>query len=83
MFIENKFIKIQLIYALFGQFSIKTNFYYCSSYCMFIFYFMLFSKTFHLMKGSEIFDKIRIWLALKQVQSILLGKYGIKTLDPR
>ncbi|CAF4654032.1 unnamed protein product, partial [Rotaria socialis] len=23
-----------------------------------------------------------VWLALKQVETILLGKYGIKTLDP-
>src|SRR5690349_20392524 len=28
------------------------------------------------------FNKTHIWLALKQVESILLGKYGIKTLDP-
>ena len=29
------------------------------------------------------FNKTNIWLALKQVETILLGKYGIKTLDPR
>jgi len=29
------------------------------------------------------FNTIHIWLALKQVESIPLGKYGIKTLDPR
>ncbi|CAF4409148.1 unnamed protein product [Adineta steineri] len=28
------------------------------------------------------FDKTHIWLALNQVELILLGKYGIKTLDP-
>jgi glycogen debranching enzyme len=29
------------------------------------------------------FNKNHIWLALQQVESTLLGKYGIKTLDPR
>jgi glycogen debranching enzyme len=28
------------------------------------------------------FDKTHIWLALQQVESVLLGKYGVKTLDP-
>ncbi|UJR24125.1 hypothetical protein I4U23_027092 [Adineta vaga] len=32
--------------------------------------------------APEMFDKTHIWLALKQVEQILLGKYGIKTLDP-
>jgi glycogen debranching enzyme len=36
-----------------------------------------------IVKAPEMFDKTHIWLALKQVESILLGKYGIKTLDPR
>jgi glycogen debranching enzyme len=35
------------------------------------------------LKAPEMFDKTHIWLALKQVETILLGKYGIKTLDPR
>jgi hypothetical protein len=29
------------------------------------------------------FNTTHIWLALKQVESITLEKYGIKTLDPR
>ncbi|CAF2153377.1 unnamed protein product [Rotaria magnacalcarata] len=33
--------------------------------------------------APEMFNKTNIWLALKQVETILLGKYGIKTLDPR
>ncbi|CAF4140077.1 unnamed protein product, partial [Rotaria sordida] len=32
--------------------------------------------------APEMFDKNHIWLALKQVETILLEKYGIKTLDP-
>ncbi|CAF2912762.1 unnamed protein product [Rotaria sp. Silwood2] len=32
--------------------------------------------------APEMFNKTHIWLALKQVETILLGKYGIKTLDP-
>ncbi|CAF3842347.1 unnamed protein product [Rotaria sp. Silwood1] len=32
--------------------------------------------------APEMFDKTHIWLALKQAETILLGKYGIKTLDP-
>jgi len=32
--------------------------------------------------APEMFDKNHIWLALNQVESILLGRYGIKTLDP-
>ncbi|CAF4096790.1 unnamed protein product, partial [Rotaria magnacalcarata] len=32
--------------------------------------------------APEMFNKTNIWLALKQVETILLGKYGIKTLDP-
>ena len=33
--------------------------------------------------APEMFDKKHIWAALEQVEQILLGKYGIKTLDPR
>lgn len=29
------------------------------------------------------FDKTHVWLALEQVEAVLLGKYGMKTLDPR
>ncbi|CAF3932255.1 unnamed protein product [Rotaria sordida] len=32
--------------------------------------------------APEMFNKTHIWLALKQAERILLGKYGIKTLDP-
>ncbi|CAF1046004.1 unnamed protein product [Adineta steineri] len=32
--------------------------------------------------APEMFDKNHIWLALNQVELILLGKYGVKTLDP-
>ncbi|CAF1417753.1 unnamed protein product, partial [Adineta ricciae] len=32
--------------------------------------------------APEMFDKTHIWLALKQVETILLGPYGVKTLDP-
>lgn len=32
--------------------------------------------------APDMFDKTHIWSALKQVESILLGKYGMKTLDP-
>ena len=34
-------------------------------------------------QAPDMFDKTHIWSALKQVESILLGKYGMKTLDPR
>jgi len=45
--------------------------------------FRLFSNEILFWKAPEMFDKTHIWLALKQVELILLGKYGIKTLDPR
>jgi len=32
--------------------------------------------------SPEMFDKTHIWSALKQAEEILLGRYGIKTLDP-
>ncbi|CAF1175151.1 unnamed protein product, partial [Adineta ricciae] len=32
--------------------------------------------------APQMFEKTHIWLALQQVEQILLGKYGIKTLDP-
>lgn len=32
--------------------------------------------------APEMFNKDHIWLCLKQFDEILLGKYGIKTLDP-
>jgi glycogen debranching enzyme len=31
--------------------------------------------------APEMFDKDHIWLALKQAELLLLGKYGMKTLD--
>lgn len=34
-------------------------------------------------QAPEMFDKDHVWSALTQVEKILLGKYGMKTLDPR
>lgn len=34
-------------------------------------------------KAPEMFDKDHISMALKQAEEILLGKYGMKTLDPK
>ena len=41
------------------------------------------SHSLSIPKAPEMFNKTHIWAALKQVETILVGKYGVKTLDPR
>ncbi|CAF4914053.1 unnamed protein product [Rotaria sp. Silwood1] len=61
-----------------ADFQLRPNFLIVAVVVRFSFFFLKIS----IKKAPEMFDKIHIWSALEQVESILLGKYDIKTLDP-